>query len=102
MKPLIPALGMLMLGCAHQTVDLNAERAAVLKTIDAENAQLIAADTAGIRAQVPEGDTAYNVTNGQIFRITHATALKGDDFAHVRDTGVTALDTPSVHLSTAD
>jgi hypothetical protein len=43
------ALGILILGCGRQTVDLAAERAAVLKTIDAENAHLIATDTAALR-----------------------------------------------------
>jgi hypothetical protein len=89
----------ILLGCARSTVDLAAERAALLKTIAAENADLIAADTAALRAEIPDGDTVYNVTNGQIFRTTHANALEGYDFAVVRYTAATALDSPVVHLS---
>ncbi len=98
-SPLALALGITVLGCARQMVDLNAERAAVLKTIDAENADLIAADTAAIRAELPEGDTVYNVVNGQLFRTTHANALEGYDFATVRYTAATILDPAVVHLS---
>jgi hypothetical protein len=93
------ALGILILGCGRQTVDLAAERAAVLKTIDAENAHLIATDTAALRADLPEGDTAYNVVNGQIFRMTHANVVDGYNFAIVRYTAATSLDSPVVHLS---
>jgi hypothetical protein len=103
MKPgisaLALALGVTMFGCARQTVDLDAERAVILKTIDAENADLIAADTAALRAEIPDGDTVYNVTGGQIFRTTHANALEGYDFATVRYTAATALDSPVVHFS---
>jgi hypothetical protein len=93
------ALGIVILGCGRQTVDLAAERAAVLKTIDAENAHLIATDTAALRADLPDGDTAYNVVGGQIFRTTHANVVEGYSFAIVRYTAATSLDSPIVHLS---
>jgi hypothetical protein len=92
-------LGVMMLGCTGPTVTFDAERAALLRTIDAENAELIAADTAALRAEIPDGDTVYNVTGGQIFRTTHANALEGYDFATVRYTAATALDSPVVHFS---
>ncbi len=98
-SPFALTLGITMLGCARQAVDLNVERATVLKTIDAENADLIAADTAALRAEIPVGDTAYNVTGGHIFRTTRANALEGYDFATVRYTAATILDPPVVHLS---
>lgn len=92
-------LGVMMLGCTRPTVNLDAERAALLRTIDAENADLIAADTAALRAELPEGDTVYNVTGGQIFRTTHTNALEGYDFAKVRYTAATILDSRIVHQS---
>ena len=94
---LLPML--IMLGCARPKLDQAAERAAVLKTIDAENAHLIAADTAALRAAYPERDTAYGVIAGKIFRFTRANVLEGFDFAAVRYTAATILDPPVVHLS---
>ncbi len=88
-----------MLGCTRPKVDLMAERAAVLKTVAAENAHLLASDTAALRADLPAGDTAYNVVNGQIMLMTRANVVAAYDFANVRYTAVTTLDSPVVHLS---
>jgi hypothetical protein len=98
-SPLALALGIMTLGCSRQTVDLAAARAEVLKTVDAENADLVRADTAALRAELPEGDTTYSVVSGQIFRTTHANALEGYDFNNIRYTAATVLDSPVVHLS---
>jgi hypothetical protein len=93
------ALGVVMIGCARQPVDLEAERAALLRTIEAETRDLLAADTAALRAAIPEGDTAFNIVGGQILRTTRANALEGYDFATVRYTAATILDSGAIHLS---
>ncbi len=93
------ALAIVTIGCLRPTVDLDAERAALLRTIDAETGDLLAADTAALRAELPEGDTVYNITGGQISRTTHANALEGYDFSTVRYTAATILDSRIVHLS---
>lgn len=97
--PLVLSLGITLLGCAGQTVNREAEKAALLKASDQEIAAVLAADTAALRASIPEGDTTYNVTNGQILRATHANALEGYDFGTVRYTAATVLDSPIVHVS---
>lgn len=86
-------------GCARQPVNVAADTAAVLKTVAAENADLVAADTAALRAETPDGDTAYSIANGQVFRTTHESALEGYDFTAVRYTAATALDLPVVRFS---
>jgi hypothetical protein len=98
-SPLPVVLAITLLGCARQTVNVAAERAAVLKTIAAEHTDLLAADTAALRAEIPDGDTVYNVGNGQLVRTTHGNALEGYNFAMVRYTAATALDFPVVRFS---
>ena len=87
------------LAACHRTLDLEAEKAALLKTVDAEIGDLLAADTAALRAELAQGDTVYNVAGGQIYRVNHANALEGYDFATVRYTAATILDSRVVHLS---